>query len=78
MSAMFASSADSDARRKAERLAVALTGAGTPCGVEPRGTLAVLRATPGIVARLAEPETRRAVLAAARAEGFTHVAVELA
>ncbi|MDB4881032.1 MAG: hypothetical protein JWL60_2478 [Gemmatimonadetes bacterium] len=78
MSAMFASSSSNEARRKADQLASALTTFGTPCGVEPRGTLAVLRATPEIVARLAEPETRRAVLAAARAEGFTHVAVELA
>lgn len=78
MSAMFASAADAESRRKAERLAAALTDSGTPCLVEPRGTLAVLKASPDIVARLAEPEVRRAVLAAARAEGFTHVAVELA
>lgn len=77
MSAMFARSADADARRKADQLVAALVGIGTPAAVEPRGTLAVLTATPEIAARLAEPEVRRAVLAAARAEGFTHVAVEL-
>ena len=78
MSAMFASSSDAESRRKADQLVAALVGIGTPAGVEPRGALAVLKATPEIMARLAEPDVRRAVLAAAKAEGFTHVAVELA
>lgn len=78
MSAMFASSADAESRRKADALVAALVGMGTPAGVEPRGTFAVLRVSPDVMARLAEPELRRAVLALAREQGFTHVAVELA
>jgi hypothetical protein len=75
---MFSSSADSDAKRKADQLVAALVGMGAPAGVEPRGTLAVLRVTPEVMARLAEPEVRRAVIGLAREQGFTHVAVELA
>jgi hypothetical protein len=77
VSAMFASSADAEAKRRADRLAAALATMGVPARVEPRATLAVLVAPPDIAARLAEPEMRRAVLAAAREDGFTHVAVEL-
>jgi hypothetical protein len=75
---MFSSSADSDSKRKADQLVAALVGMGAPAGVEPRGTLAVLRVTPEVMARLAEPEVRRAVIAQAKEQGFTHVAVELA
>ena len=74
---MFSSTADSDSRRKADQLVAALVGMGTPAGVEPRGTLAVLKVTPEIMARLAEPTVRREVIALAKAQGFTHVAVEL-
>ena len=77
MSAMFSSSADSDARKKADRLVATLVGMSVPAGVEPRGTLAVLRVSANVMARLAEPAVRREVLALAKAEGFTHVAVEL-
>lgn len=78
MSAMFASSADADAKKKADRLVAALVTMGTPGGVEPRGTLAVLKVSAEVMQRLAAPEVRRAMIAAARTEGFTHVAVELA
>ncbi len=78
MSAMFSSSAATDAKRKADQLVAALVGMGVPAGVEPRGTLAVLRVSAELMARLAEPEVRRSVVALAKAQGFTHVAVELA
>ena len=78
MSAMFSSSAESDAKRKADQLVAALVGMGTPAKVEPRGTLAVLRVSAETMARLAEPEIRRSVIAMAKEQGFTHVAVELA
>jgi hypothetical protein len=74
---MFSSSADAESRRKADQLVAALVGMGVPSAVEPRGTLAVLRVSAAAMARLAEPEVRRAVLALAREQGFTHVAVEL-
>ena len=74
---MFASSADAEAKRRADRLAAKLATMGVPARVEPRATLAVIVASPDIAAKLAEPETRRAALAAAREDGFTHVAVEL-
>lgn len=78
MSAMFSSSADSDARKKADQLVAALVGMSVPAGVEPRGTLAVLRVSADVMARLAEPTVRHEVLALARTQGFSHVAVELA
>lgn len=78
MSAMFSSSADSDARKKADQLVAALVGMSVPAEVEPRGTLAVLRVSADVMARLAEPTVRREVLALARTQGFSHVAVELA
>lgn len=77
MSAMFASSADSEARKKADQLVAALVGMGVPSGVEPRGQLAVLRVSADVMARLSAPDVRRAVLALAKEQGFTHVAVEL-
>jgi hypothetical protein len=80
MSAMFASAGDAESKRKADVLAQRLTEMGLPARVEPRGTLAVIQVSASIMARLAEPEVRRAVLALAREQeaGFTHVAVELA
>jgi hypothetical protein len=78
MSAMFASSADADAKKKADQLVAALVTMGTPGLVEPRGTLAVLKVSAEVMTRLAEPAVRREMIAAARAQGFTHVAVELA
>lgn len=75
---MFASSADAEAKRKADLLAQALVGMGLPARVEPRAALAVIQMAAALMARLAEPEVRRAVLALAREQGFTHVAVELA
>jgi len=47
------------------------------CTVEPRARLALLVADADSVVRLAAPATRRAVIALARAHGFTNVAVEL-
>lgn len=78
MSAMFASSAESERRRAADRLAAALATSGIPCRVEARSTLAVLIVDPSAMSRLADAETRRTALAIARQEGFTHLAVELA
>jgi hypothetical protein len=78
MSAMFSGASESEARRKADQLVAALVGMSVPAGVEPRGALAVLRVSADVMARLAEPAVRREVLALAKAEGFTHVAVELA
>ena len=77
MSAMFSGSAESDARRKADQLVAALVGMSVPALIEPRGTLAVLRVSAEVMARLGEPAVRREVLALAKGQGFTHVAVEL-
>jgi hypothetical protein len=75
---MFASSADAESNRKADLLAQSLAGMGLPARVEPRAMLAVIQVSADLMARLAEPEVRRTVLALAREQGFTHVAVELA
>jgi len=48
-----------------------------PALVEPRGTLAVLRVSPEVMTRLSDAAVRRTVIAEAKAQGFTHVAVEL-
>jgi serine/threonine protein kinase HipA of HipAB toxin-antitoxin module len=55
--------------------AQALRDLGVRCAVEARGTLAVVIPAVGERA-LEDTATRRAVLAALRAHGFTHVAVE--
>ena len=78
MSAMFASAGAAESRRRAEQLAARLAQLVSGVEVEARDRLAVLRVPPGEVARLAEPALRRDVLALAKAEGFSHVAVELA
>ena len=78
MSAMFASNADAESKRKADALVAALVGMGLPARVEPRANLAVISVSPEIMQRLSDPEVRRTVLAEARRLGFTHVAVELA
>jgi hypothetical protein len=78
VSAVFASSADAESKRKADLLAQSLAGMGLPARVEPRAMLAVIQVSADLMARLAEPEVRRTVLALAREQGFTHVAVELA
>lgn len=57
-------------------LASDLRTLGLACVVEARDRLAVLRPR-GDVASLAQPDARAAVLRAARARGFTHVALEL-
>jgi len=77
VSAMFSSSAESDDKKKADQLVAALVGMSVPALVEPRGTLAVLRVTPEVMGRLSDPAVRRTVVAEAKAQGFTHVAVEL-
>ena len=59
----------------AAALAAALAGAGLVADVEVDGTLAVLRPDPGALAGLAA--ARAAVVAMARAHGFTHAALEL-
>ena len=75
---IFTSVGDAESRRKADQLAANLTGMGIPCRVEPRAALAVLLVESGIAARLADGDLRRAALALAREQGFTHLAVELA
>ncbi|MES2177243.1 MAG: hypothetical protein V4550_05205 [Gemmatimonadota bacterium] len=55
----------------------ALSEGGIPCKVETRAGLAVLIATPDMVARLGDAELRRTALALAREHGFTHMAIEL-
>jgi hypothetical protein len=77
MSAMFSGSPESEAKRKADALVAALVGMGTPAAVEPRGTLVVLRVSADVMTRLAEPSVRREMIALAKEQGFTHVAVEL-
>ena len=74
---IFTSMGQAEARRRADQLAAALTGMGVPCKVEPRAALAVLMVESGVAQRLAEGELRRAALALAREQGFTHLAVEL-
>lgn len=61
----------------AAALAAALEHLGLPCSVEPRERLAVLRAPERIARQLTDIETRRDMIALAKAHGFTHVAVEL-
>ena len=74
---IFTSMGQAEARRRADQLAAALTGMGVPCKVEPRAALAVLMVESGVAQRLADGELRRAALALAREQGFTHLAVEL-
>lgn len=57
-------------------LAAALAARGCTCDVEARGALAVLGAGADQLRRFAAPGERQAVLALAKALGFTHVAVE--
>jgi len=63
--------------RNAAALASAIAELGVQCSLEARGGLALLQPVQESVASLQSPETRRAVLALARAHGFTHVAIEL-
>ena len=66
-----------DTQGDARALASALDRLGFPVEVESRARLAVLVASDATARRLAVPDARRDVIAAARAHGFTHVAVEL-
>ena len=77
MSAMFANAGSAESKRRAERLAAQLAGIVGSVQVEARDGLAVLRVPAAEAARLGEPVLRREVLAMAKAEGFSHVAVEL-
>jgi hypothetical protein len=63
--------------RNAVGLAAAIAELGIDCALETRGGLALLLPTPEGVAALQVDERRRAVLALAKAHGFTHVAIEL-
>jgi hypothetical protein len=63
--------------RNAEALAAGIAALELECALEARGGLALLLPAPESVAKLAEDDTRRAVLALARQHGFTHVAIEL-
>ena len=63
--------------RNAASLAAAVAALGVQCSLEARGGLALLMPVHASVAKLQEPETRRAVLALAREHGFTHVGIEL-
>lgn len=60
---------------RAQSLEQTLGALGLQCTVEPRGNLAVVIPVPGERA-LEDAVVRRAVLAALRAHGFTHAAVE--
>ena len=75
---MFASTGAGESRRRAEQLAARLGLLVAGAEVEARDGLAVIRVPPSEAGRLAEPALRRDVLALAKAEGFSHVAVELA
>ena len=55
----------------------ALAERGLVVRVDARAGLAVLVADPATMAKLADPEVRRAALALAREHGFSHVAIEL-
>ncbi|CAN5915590.1 hypothetical protein BH11GEM1_BH11GEM1_00890 [soil metagenome] len=55
----------------------ALAERGLVCRVEGRAGLAVLIADAATVAALGDVEVRRAALALAREQGFSHVAIEL-
>jgi hypothetical protein len=61
---------------RADSPEMTLRALGVRCIVEARGNLAVLILAPGERA-LEDAGVRRAVLAALRARGFTHVAVEV-
>lgn len=63
--------------RNAASLATAIAALGVQCSLEARGGLALLMPVQASVAKLQEPEIRRAVLALAREHGFTHVGIEL-
>ena len=63
--------------RNAVALSAAIANLGIDCALEARGGLALLLPTGDGVAALQVDETRRAVLALAKAHGFTHVAIEL-
>jgi hypothetical protein len=63
--------------RNAASLAAAIAALGVQCSLEARGGLALLMPVPESVAKLQEPDTRRALLALAREHGFTHVGIEL-
>jgi hypothetical protein len=63
--------------RNAATLAAAIAALGVQCSLEARGGLVLLMPVAASVAKLQEPETRRAVLALAREHGFTHVGIEL-
>jgi hypothetical protein len=75
---IFTSMGQAESRRRADQLAASLAGMGVPCKVEPRAALAVLMVESGVAQRLADGELRRAALALAKEQGFTHLAVELA
>jgi hypothetical protein len=62
---------------RATALAAELAALGVSCCVEERASLALLVPSGGAVERFETPEVRRAVAAAARRQGFTHVALEL-
>src|SRR6478609_6398290 len=62
----------------AQALALALERRGLAFEVEARDRLAVLRGNATAVDGLADASTRAAVVEAARGQGFTHVAIDLA
>jgi hypothetical protein len=66
------------ARDRAAALAAELAALGVACAVEERAGLALLVPSGDATAPFEKPALRRAVAAAARRQGFTHVAIELA
>ena len=62
---------------EADALAAKLAELGVPCRVETRGNLAVIITGADGAKRFGEAEVRKSALAAARENGYTHLALEL-
>jgi hypothetical protein len=62
---------------ESDALAATLAELGVPCRVEVRGNLAVIIAGAEGAKRFGDADVRKRALAAARENGFTHLALEL-
>jgi len=63
--------------RNATALAAGLAALGLTCAIEARGKLVLLMPDQESVIKLADESLRRAALALAKEQGFTHAAIEL-
>ena len=63
--------------RNVAALAEGLSALGLTCAIEARGKLVLLMPDTATVAKLADEAVRRAALAMAKENGFTHAAIEL-